>query len=121
MLKKFIDKLYLKWGSHNIVAMTREQMTGVNQEFKIEELGEKDQKILAVDAKVVLESPAFKIAVDNVKTRIMRHIQNEAPSADVIFYDRFSINGVNLVEEELRNYAELDFQPNEEFNPYKAI
>lgn len=121
MFKKIIDWLYIRCGSKNIVACTRLQMLGTNQEFQVEELGEVDRKSLALDAVMVLQSPAYQTAVNNVKGRIMKHIQEDAPNANVIFYDRFTINGVKLIEEELASYAEMDVQAQEQYDRYKMI
>ena len=121
MFQKFIDKLYEKWGSRDVVAMTRTQLLNTTQEFQVEELGLVDRKQVATEAAALLKNEILLMALNNVKRRLMTHIQEEAPTAEAIFLDRFSINGVNLVENELQSYAELDLQPDEKFDRYGAV
>jgi hypothetical protein len=121
MFKKTIDWLYWKYGSHNIVALTRAQMVGTTHGLEIGELGLVDRKQLANESQVILDSPAFKLAINNVKSRIMRHIQEEAADTTEIFYDRWTINGVKKIEEELEEYAEMDVQPTEKFDEFAVL
>ena len=75
--------------------------------------------MIADEAKTIVQSEVFKLAISNVKNRVMKHIQNEAQTAEIIFYDRFSINGVYLIEDELGSFAEFlptdldEFEENE--------
>ncbi len=121
MFKKLINWLYKKYGSQDIVAMTKQQIFGTTQELQLEELGAADQKQLATEAEMVLRSPAFLMAINNVKRRLMTYIQDEAPDAQAIFLTRFSINGVKLVEEELQNYTDLDVQSYQPFNKHELL
>lgn len=121
MLKKFIDKLYQKWGTPNVVEMTRIQLTGTAQRFEVDALGLVDRKTVVGEATALLQNEILLMAFNNVKHRLLTHIQEEAPTAEAIFLDRFSINGVSLVEEELQSFAELDIQPDEPFNKHEGV
>lgn len=108
MFKKLIRKLYFKYCSPDIVAMTRLQMLGTSQAVEVLDLPHSERKLIAQEARTLIESEVLKLAFNNVKSRVMRHIQNEAINAEVIFYDRFSINGASLVEDELKSFAEYE-------------
>lgn len=121
MFKKFANWLYRKYGDRDVVSMTRIQLLGTTHKFDIEELPPPDRKRIATEAKMLLESPAYLMAINNVKRRVMTHIQDTAENADVIFYDRMIINGVKLLEEEIQDFASIDEQPTEMFDPLEAI
>jgi len=96
--------LYLKYGSKNIVAMTRAQFFGVNLnsgDIDLSELPEPEKLHIAIEAKGISENPVFKMAVDMVKNRFMRHARDLADGELEMFCDRFSINGASMVQEEL--------------------
>ncbi len=121
MFKKLLKKLYLKHCDPDLVGLTRKQMQGVVQEFKVDELDPSERKIIANEAITVLQNPAFLAAMNNVKRRLMAHIQEEAPDATVIFVDRWCINGASMVQEELENYAMIDLEVREPFNQHNPI
>lgn len=112
MFKKLITKLYNKYCTpkYNIVELTKVQMLGTTQPTEVLDLPNSERKQIADEAKTILDSEVFKLAVNNVKQRLMMHIQLEAPTAEIIFYDRFSINGVALVEDELRSYSDFTLE-----------
>lgn len=121
MFKKFIDWLYVKYGSENWVALTRIQLQGTTFEHSPEDLGEADRRVVADEAKTILRNEIFKLALNNVKARIEEHIRNVAPTAEIIFYDRMSINGVKLLEEELISYAEVQEEDQSEFDEHETM
>ena len=121
MFKKLITRLYKKYGQPDVVSMTREQMQGVTHEFDISSLQGKDQVLVAKSAKDVLANEVFQMAVNNVKDRVMKHVREEAGSAEIIFYDRFTINGVSLLVEELEDYASMDEVVEGSYNKFAPI
>lgn len=121
MFKRFIDWLYVKYGSKNWVALTRTQLQGVTFEHSLEDLSDSERKDIAKEAQTILDSAVFKLAVNNVKARVEAHIRNEAPTAEVIFFDRMTINGVFLLEEELNSYLEVDEETAQEFDKYESL
>lgn len=121
MFKKLITHLYRKYGQPDIVAVTRMQMLGTPQAVEVLDLPLPERKLISQEAKTLLDSHVLKLAFSNVKNRIMKHIQNEAPTAEVIFYDRFSINGVALIEDELNSYADFSVEDKEEFDPQEVF
>lgn len=118
MLKKIIKKLYLKYCSADLVAVTRIQMGATPFEvYDLDELPNNERKDISKEADYLLNNAVFKMAVSNVKARLMAHIRDEAPDATAIFCDRFSINGVYLLEQELDSYLYLQ-EETDNFNPY---
>lgn len=89
-------------------------MLGVTMAAEILDLPRPEQKQIMEEARTLLESSVLKLAIDNVKNRAMKHIQEEALTAEVIFYDRFIINGASLVEAELKYYADMTFESDDE-------
>lgn len=123
MFKKLIEKLYKKYCApkYSIVEMTRIQMLGVPQSVEVLELPPTERKQIAEEAKMLLESEVLRLAINNVKRRVMTHIQNEAQTAEIIFYDRFTINGVCLLEDELNSYSEFNPDKNDPLDEFEVI
>lgn len=123
MFKKLIEKLYFKYCTpkYSIVEMTRLQMLGTAQSIPVLDLPANDRKAIAQEARTILTSAVLKMAFDNVKQRVMKHIQNEAQTAEIIFYDRFTINGVCLVEDELESYLEVGPDNDDDFDESEAV
>jgi len=125
MLKKWlirwIKKMYVKYGEPDLVALTRLQTANVKKEVDVFDLGKTECKAVAVEAKTVLNSEAFKIAYNNVTARLLFHIQTEAQDLNAIMYDRYSINGVALIREELESLAENISSQNEDFDKFSIL
>lgn len=113
--------MYRKYGDRDIVAMTRSQMQGVTHEFDVSDLKGKNRKELAMGSKDVLNNEAFQTAINNVKVRVLVHIRDKAQSAEQIFYDRFTINGIELLKEELEDYAFLHEEDVGNFDKYALL
>ena len=122
MFKTIIKKLYFKYyGEPDVVAMTRTQLMGVPMTPEVLDLPLPEQKQIAEEAQMILSSEVFKLAVNSVKNRLLKHIQNEAATADIIFLDRFSINGADMVKEELESYAGFEIDSHEEFDKHDVF
>jgi hypothetical protein len=125
MLKKWlirwIKKMYVKYGEPDLVALTRLQTANVKKEVNVFDLGKTECKAVAIEAKTVLNSEAFKIAYNNVTARLLFHIQTEAQDLNAIMYDRYSINGVALIREELESLAENISSQNEDFDKFSIL
>lgn len=100
--------------------MTRLQTVGITMATEVMDLPATDKKQISDEAKTLLESVVLKMAIDNVKHRALTDIQMRAPTAETIFYDRFTINGAALVEDELRAYADMEFDEGEEFDKHEV-
>lgn len=123
MFKKLIEKLYKKYCKPqlSVVELTRLQMLGTSQSIEVLDLPLSEVKQISEEAKTLLQSAVLKMAFDNVKNRVMRHIQNEAQTAEIIFYDRFTINGVSLVEDELKGFANIIPEDGGDFDKFAAF
>jgi hypothetical protein len=121
LLKKIVTRLYEKYGDVNWTKMTRLQLQGTTFEQSPENLNEKDRKVVANNANTVLRNEAFKLAINNVKSKLENHIRYEATDAQMIFYDRMTINGVALLENELQSYADMDIHSQEPYNKFSAL
>lgn len=122
MFKKLVKRLYEKYYPQklSVVEMTRLQMLGTPLSPDILDFPDSEKKQIAEEARMLLTSEVLRLAINNVKNRAMKHIQNEAQTAEIIFYDRFTINGACLVEDELRAYADMMFDGGEEFNEHEV-
>lgn len=110
IITKIVDRLYRKYGSRDVVEMTRLQLQGVklrSDEFDFSALPPHERNYLAGEARNLLENEVFKMAVELVKDRFLRHIAYKAQDDMQIFCDRFSINGVSEIESELKRISGL--------------
>lgn len=104
-MRALINWLYRKWGSKDVVAMTREQLFGVNlysKEFDFGTLPQNERNYLSLEAAAILDNPTFQMALSLCKERFFRHARDVAQDDLIMFCDRFSINGVSAVEEQLK-------------------
>lgn len=105
IITNLANYLYRKYGSRDIVAVTKEQILGVklrSEEFDFGKLPAPERNYLANEARGILENDVFKMAVELTKDRFMRYIAYKAQDDMQIFCTRFSINGVSELENELR-------------------
>lgn len=116
MFKNLIRKLYLKYCDPDIVAMTRQQLECFN-EFKKVELSDDEKEKVSREAQDLQRNSFLLSLFDEVVTEIKENMLLKT-NAEFIIYDRFSINGVNLLKEKLAKYANLVPTKDEEFDQY---
>lgn len=121
LIKKFAIWLYLKCVEPDLVAITRKQLQGLTEPVRLIDLDGESREVISNEAKTVLKNVAFQLAVNNIKNSLLRHIQLEAPDIETIKYDRFSINGVSLIEDELNFYVEELQEYDGEFDPHEML
>lgn len=105
---RIVNWLYLKYGSKDIVAMTRKQMFGVDLSsggLDFTNLPEEEKRAIANGAREIIENPIFDMVINVVKERFMRHARDLAEGELQMFCDRFSINGAACVVEEMNFMA----------------
>jgi hypothetical protein len=119
--KRWVKRLYVKYGQPDLVALTRIQTAGIGRKVELGDLTKEEQKMIAAEARTILNSETFKLVYNNVTSRLLFHIQTEAPDLTAIMYDRYSINGAALIREELEEYAENAVLPEEDFDKYSII
>ena len=121
MFKKIIDSLYQRYGTKDVVAMTRRQTIGTTYEVDFSDYPADQREFLSKSARDVLQNEAFKMVCYNLKARILKYIRDEAPTANSIMYSRFSVNGIALVEDELASLADLGKDKAEPFDKFSGL
>lgn len=114
---RIVNWLYFRFGTRDIVAMTRLQMMGVDLtigEANLDNIALNEKMAIANEAQSILDSGVFKMAVDIVKERFMRHARDQADGELQMFCDRFSINGASMVWEEIDRLSKLVAEPQEQ-------
>lgn len=118
LLGKLGKWLYLKYGSADIVAMTRTQLKVLPVEFDLLLMEPEERRMLAEEAKRYKDDPflnkVFGMVIKDLKERIVYHANSETE----LFCDRFSINGVALIQERIEELA-MEVEPkDQEFDEF---
>lgn len=122
---KIIDWFYRRYGSRDIVAMTRRQLLGTtfnSSGLDFNDLPVNEKTGVSSQAKGIIENPVFKMAIDIVKDRFMKHARDQADGELQMFCDRFSINGADMVWEQMKFMSELEGEQKEQADdPYSLM
>lgn len=108
-MRKLLGKLgrwlYLKYGEVDVVGMTRAQLNVLPKEFDLDSMEPQERLIFVEDARRYKQdeflNKIFGIVIKDLKERIVYHSRNEME----LFCDRFSINGVSLLQEKIEEIA----------------
>lgn len=121
ILGKIGQYLYLKYGQPDFAAMTRAQLWGRPKETNFKKLSDEEQKIITADCSVLDKNPSFHFVVNEIINEMVQHIAYEANNEMMMLCDRFTINGVSLLEERIKKYSAMVEQPEEPFDKHEIL
>lgn len=104
MIKRLIRYLFMKYCEPDLIAITREQLKGVDVEFEQEEINNLSREVF-VEADIILKSEAFKFVVKSVKAKQRQMIAEQAGDMTQVFFGRATINGVCLMQDKMESLA----------------
>lgn len=117
---KLINFLYRKYGTPDVVRMTRIQLELFKNSIPFESLTDEQKERYCREANALLNNHFFlnvlNETVDGIKESMV--LKTEAQN---IVYDRFSINGLVLLRERITNYALQKNEGEEEFDKFESI
>jgi len=92
----------------DVVALTREQMHGVNLDPKyIDDLPKDEREMHIANAHNMYSNPTFLFVIDHLIGEQADEIVRRSPNMDAILFGRGSINGQDLVKDEFERLSDL--------------
>jgi len=100
MLERFAKWLYVKYGKPDLIALTREQLGLYTAKVDLAAMSPEQLSVMAVEAKEMRNSDIYKFVQNLTLQGLRDHIIEQATDQQLI-YDRLSINGVYLFDENI--------------------
>lgn len=109
----------------DVVDLTREALGPIRSkvQFDVDSLSNADREALLTFAETVWSNPMLHKLLDSLRYAQVDHIAREARTYDEVSFCRASINGIELVEEELERLSAMfrSRRTEDKFDKYEII
>lgn len=107
------------------VQIARKQVGSVDLDTSwIDEMPKQERNTILTEAHDILYKESLDKIINELANRQIRHIAQEAGSFEEMNFGRGTLNGINLLKEELESLDSIyasEHQKAEDFDPYKII
>ncbi len=120
LLINLINYLYKKYGTPDVIGMTRFQLELFKNPIAFDEMAKSQKDKYCKEAQNLMANNVLNNILDEVVEGIKKNMLLVTDDKNII-YDRFSINGLFIFKERLQSYAAQAEQQEEEFDQYEAL
>lgn len=120
LLINLINFLYRKYGTPDVIGMTRAQLELFQKPIDFSSMSKEVQERYCREAKNLLSNHVLQNVLNETVEGIKEGIFFKTEEKNII-YDRFSINGIHLIKDKLRAYATQIEEEDGDFDKYGAI